>query len=179
MSTYEMLEHSPAPAKDEEFVLRDLVRMIVDQIWWVLGIALGILLVAVLYAKMSTPVYSADALVQVETPNPNAPSSAQASVSAALMPTGGSLQADAEIEIIKSRAVIDPVVQQFKLNFGTSSNVMPVIGRMTSLFAQKGHPLPALFGFDSYAWGGEEFKVDSVDVPTVLQDQRLTLRALG
>ncbi|QIE24127.1 Tyrosine-protein kinase wzc [Caballeronia sp. SBC1] len=179
MSTYEMLEHSPAPAKDEEFVLRDLVRMIVDQIWWVLGIALSILLAAVLYAKMSTPVYSADALVQVETPNPNAPNSSQASVAAALMPTGGSLQADAEIEIIKSRAVIDPVVEQFKLNFGTSSNVMPVIGRLTSLFAHNGHPLPALFGFDSYAWGGEEFKVDSVTVPTILQDQRLTLRALG
>ena len=28
MSTYEMLEHSPTQAKDEEFVLRDLVRMI-------------------------------------------------------------------------------------------------------------------------------------------------------
>ena len=27
MSTYEMLEHSPTQAKDEEFVLRDLVRM--------------------------------------------------------------------------------------------------------------------------------------------------------
>lgn len=179
MSTYEMLEHSPAPAKDEEFVLRDLVRMIVDQIWWVLGIAFSILLAAVLYAKMSTPVYSADALVQVETPNPNAPNSAQASLAAALMPTAGSLHADAEIEIIKSRAVIDPVVEQFKLNFGTSSNVMPVIGRVTSLFAHKGHPLPSLFGFDSYAWGGEEFKVDSVDVPTILRDQRLTLRALG
>ena len=179
MSTYEMLEHSPTPAKDEEFVLRDLVRMIVDQIWWVLGIALGILLAAVLYAKMSTPVYSADALVQVETPNPNAPNSAQASLAAALMPSAGSLHADAEIEIIKSRTVIDPVVEQFKLNFGTSSNVMPVLGRVTSLFAHKGHPLPALFGFDSYAWGGEQFKVDSVDVPTILQDQRLTLRALG
>ncbi|KLU20756.1 protein tyrosine kinase [Caballeronia mineralivorans PML1(12)] len=179
MSTYEMLEHSPTQAKDEEFVLRDLVRMIVDQIWWVLGIALGILLVAVLYAKMSTPVYSADALVQVETPSPNSPNSAQASLAAALMPSAGSMHADAEIEIIKSRAVIDPVVEQFNLNFGTSTNVMPVIGRVTSWFAHKGHPLPALFGFDAYAWGGEEFKVDSVNVPTILQDQRLTLRALG
>jgi len=179
MSTYEMLEHSPTPSKDEEFVLRDLVRMIVDQIWWVLGISLSILLAAILYAKLSTPVYSADALVQVETPSPNAPNSAQASLAAALMPSAGSLHADAEIEIIKSRAVIDPVVEQFKLNFGTSSNVMPVIGRVTSLFAHKGRPLPALFGFDSYAWGGEEFKVDSVDVPTILQDQRLKLRALG
>jgi tyrosine-protein kinase Etk/Wzc len=174
-----MLEHSPTQAKDEEFVLRDLVRMIVDQIWWVLGIALGILLVAVLYAKMSTPVYSADALVQVETPSPNSPNSAQASLAAALMPSAGSMHADAEIEIIKSRAVIDPVVEQFNLNFGTSTNVMPAIGRVTSWFAHKGHPLPALFGFDAYAWGGEEFKVDSVNVPTILRDQRLTLRALG
>jgi tyrosine-protein kinase Etk/Wzc len=174
-----MLEHSPTQAKGEEFVLRDLVRMIVDQIWWVLGIALGILLVAVLYAKMSTPVYSADALVQVETPSPNSPNSAQASLAAALMPSAGSMHADAEIEIIKSRAVIDPVVEQFNLNFGTSTNVMPAIGRVTSWFAHKGHPLPALFGFDAYAWGGEEFKVDSVNVPTILRDQRLTLRALG
>jgi tyrosine-protein kinase Etk/Wzc len=179
MSTYEMLEHSPAQSKDEEFVLRDLVRMIVDQIWWVLGIALGILLAAVLYAKMSTPVYSADALVQVETPSPNAGNGAPGSLTAALMPSGGSLQADAEIEIIKSRAVIDPVVQQFNLNFGTSARVFPVLGRVSSLFAHAGHPLPALLGLDSYAWGGEEFKVDSVSVPAILQDQRLTLRSLG
>jgi tyrosine-protein kinase Etk/Wzc len=179
MSTYEMLEHSPTQSKDEEFVLRDLVRMIVDQIWWVLAIGLGILLIAVLYAKTATPVYSADALVQVETPNPNSANSAQASLAAALMPNAGSLHADAEIEIIKSRAVIDPVVEQFKLNFGTSANVFPVLGRVSALFARTGHPLPALFGMNTYAWGGETFKVDSVTVPAVLQDRRLTLRSLG
>ncbi|KQR74509.1 protein tyrosine kinase [Burkholderia sp. Leaf177] len=179
MSTYEMLEHSPAQAKDDEFVLRDLVRMITDQIWWVLGIALGILLAAVLYAKLSTPIYSADALVQVDTPNTAAPANNQGSLSAALAPTGGSLHADSEIEIIKSRAVIEPVVDQFNLNFSTASNVMPFIGRITPLFARNGHPLPALFGLDTYAWGGEAFKVDSITVPAAMQDQRLTLRALG
>ena len=179
MSTYEMLEHSPAQAKDEEFVLRDLVRMITDQIWWVLGIALGILLAAVLYAKLSTPIYSADALVQVDTPNTTSTSNNQGSLSAALTPSGGSLHADSEIEIIKSRTVIEPVVDQFNLNFSTESNVMPFIGRITPLFARRGHPLPAVLGLDTYAWGGEEFKVDSITVPAMLQDQRLTLRALG
>lgn len=179
MSTYEMLEHSPAQAKDDEFVLRDLVRMITDQIWWVLGIALGILLAAVLYAKLSTPIYSADALVQVDTPSANSPGSNQGALSAALTPTGGSLHADSEIEIIKSRTVIEPVVDQFNLNFSTASNVMPFIGRITPWFARKGHPLPAVFGLNAYAWGGEEFKVDAITVPAMLQDQRLTLRALG
>ncbi|SAL27294.1 exopolysaccharide biosynthesis-like tyrosine-protein kinase [Caballeronia sordidicola] len=179
MSTYEMLEHSPAQAKDDEFVLRDLVRMITDQIWWVLGIALGILLAAVLYAKLSTPIYSADALVQVDTPSANSLGSNQGALSAALTPTGGSLHADSEIEIIKSRTVIEPVVDQFNLNFSTASNVMPFIGRITPWFARKGHPLPAVFGLNAYAWGGEEFKVDAITVPAMLQDQRLTLRALG
>jgi tyrosine-protein kinase Etk/Wzc len=178
MSAYEMPEISTVRAKDEEYVLRDLFRMIAGQIWWVLTIAISMSLMAVLYAKLATPVYLADALVQLDTPNPNAPNSNQAS-SSAVLPSAGLLYADAEVEIIKSRVVIDPVIEQFKLNISTAPHVIPVLGRISAWFASEGRPQPALLGLDSYAWGGELFKVDSLTVPASLEDQRLTLRSLG
>ncbi|WP_241019029.1 polysaccharide biosynthesis tyrosine autokinase [Paraburkholderia sp. Tr-20389] len=161
---------------DEDAVMRDLVRLIFEQIWWVIGIAACVILAATVYTKIATPVYSADALIQVEAGNQNNSSTSQALAS--LVPSGA-MHTDAEIEIIKSRAVVEPVVEQFKLNFGASPKTMPYIGRITSLFARSGHPLGALFGMRSYAWGGEQFSVDSITVPKDLEGAQLTLRAKG
>lgn len=177
MSTYEMLEHSPASGNDEDAVTRDLLRLILDQIWWVIGIAACVIVAAVIYTKIATPVYSADALLQVES-STSANTSSASQALAALVPSAGAMHTDAEIEIIKSRAVVEPVVEQFKLNIGASPNTMPFLGKLTSLFAQPGHPLPALFGMRSYAWGGEQLSLDSISVPKPLEGAQLVLRAL-
>jgi tyrosine-protein kinase Etk/Wzc len=176
MSTYDMPEFSPAPGNDEDEVMRDLGRMVIEQIWWVVGIAGAVFLAAVIYAHTATRIYSADALLQVEATSPNA-----SSVSA-LSPFAGAasgMHTDAEIEIMKSRAVVEPVVEQFKLNFGAGPNVMPYLGPLSALFAHPGRPMPAWFGMRSYAWGGEQFRVDSVIVPKALEGVTMTLRALG
>ncbi|WNC88381.1 polysaccharide biosynthesis tyrosine autokinase [Paraburkholderia sp. FT54] len=177
MSTYDMLEPGPASSSDEDAVMRDLLRMVMDQIWWVIGIAASVILAAVLYTKIATPIYSADALLQVDAQSNNN-GNAQAQNSASLMPTVGPMRTDAEIEIIKSRAVVEPVVEQFKLNFTTSEKSVPVLGKISALFARPGHPLGTAFGLDSYAWGGEQFEVQSITVPKPLEGARLTLRAL-
>jgi tyrosine-protein kinase Etk/Wzc len=172
MSTYDMPEFSPASGNDEDEVMRDLVRMVVEQIWWVIGIAATVLLAAVIYAHVATRIYSADAMLQID---PSSPGSSAVSTIASLSSGGTStIRTDAEIEIIKSRAVVEPVVEQFKLNFGTAANVMPYLGRVSRLFAHPGHPLPAWFGMRSYAWGGEEFNVDSISVPKSLEGVQMT-----
>ncbi|RDK03653.1 polysaccharide biosynthesis tyrosine autokinase [Paraburkholderia lacunae] len=175
MSTYDMLDHGPAPGSDEDAVIRDLLRIIADQIWWVIGIAGCVILAAVIYTKIATPIYSADALLQVEAQNANATPSQTA---LALMPSIGAMHTEAEIEIIKSRAVVEPVVEQFKLNFSVVPKTMPVLGKISAFFARPGHPLGAAFGMRSYAWGGEEFAVDSITVPKSLEGAQLTLRVL-
>ncbi|SMG26241.1 polysaccharide biosynthesis tyrosine autokinase [Paraburkholderia susongensis] len=177
MSTYDMLDHGPAPSSDEDAVMRDLLRMVMEQIWWVIGIAASVILAAVIYTKLATPIYSADALLQVDTQAGAGNAATQKAIS--LMLPAAPVRTDAEIEIIKSRAVVEPVVDQFRLNFSTSARTMPVLGRITPLFARKGHPLGALFGMSSYAWGGEQFEVDSITVPKSLEGTRLVLRALG
>ncbi|NPT43343.1 polysaccharide biosynthesis tyrosine autokinase [Paraburkholderia sp. 1N] len=176
MSTYDMLDHGPAPSSDEDAVMRDLLRMIMDQIWWVIGIAGCVILAAVIYTKLATPIYSADALLQVDTqPNNNG---SQSQNTPSLVPSVGPMRTDAEIEIIKSRAVVEPVVEQFKLNFSTAAKTMPVLGKISSWFTHPGRPLGAAFGMDSYAWGGEQFEVASITVPKSLEGARLTLRVL-
>lgn len=177
MSTYDMLDPSPAPGSDEEEVVRDLIRVIFEQIWWVIGIAGVIILMSVIYARTATHIYSADALIQVETPTSSTSSAAAVSALSAI--GGNAPHTDAEIEIIRSRTVVEPVVEQFKLNFGIGQKTMPYIGRITHLFAKPGKPLSPLFGMESYAWGGEKFAVDSITVPKPLEGVTLTLRALG
>jgi len=177
MGSYDMLEHSPAPSSEDDAMMRDFMRTIFEQIWWVIGIAVLVTLGAVIYSKLATRVYSADALIQIDASTPNA-NTAGAQALAALTPSAGT-HTDAEIEIIKSRAVVEPVVEKFKLNFSAAPNTVPYIGGLISLFARPGHPLPALFGLSSYAWGGEQFSVDSISVPAQLEGTTLTLRALG
>lgn len=179
MSAYDMPKISPAPSRDDEYVLRDLVGLIIDQIWYVLGIAVIISAVAVTYAKLATPVYVADALVQLDTQSPNTPNNNQTTLPSVLLPGPSVLYTAAEIEIIQSRAVLDPVIDRFKLNLSAVPHTFPVLGKFGSWFAREGHPLPAPLGLDSYAWGGEVFAFESLSVPATLLDQRLTLRALG
>ncbi|MGF6777667.1 polysaccharide biosynthesis tyrosine autokinase [Paraburkholderia sp. GAS334] len=176
MSTFDMLDPSPAPGSDEEEVVRDLIRIIFEQIWWVIGIAGAVIMMSVFYAKTATHIYSADALIQVETPNASTSSAAAIS---ALSAAGGAPHTDAEIEIIRSRTVVEPVVEQFKLNFWTSDKRMPYLGAISHVFAHPGKPLPAWFGMQKYAWGGEIFSVDSITVPKALEGVPLTLIAQG
>lgn len=177
MSSYDYIEQSPGSGGDEDAVMRDLARIIFAQIWWVIGIAACVIVGAVIYSKLSTPIYSADALIQLDSDNSMGSNAASQALSGLTQAAGA--HTDAEIEIMKSRVVVEPVVEQFKLNFGAWPNTMPYLGRLTQLFAHAGHPLPPLFGMHTYAWGGEQFAVDSITVPQYLEGTQLTLRALG
>ncbi|MDE1184673.1 polysaccharide biosynthesis tyrosine autokinase [Paraburkholderia sp.] len=180
MSTYDMLDHSPSPGSDEDAVMRDLVRVVIDQIWWVIGIAAAVILAAVIYTRLATPIYSADALIQVETQNStNGGGTNQQQQAISLTPATPTLRTDAEIEIMRSRAVVEPVIEEFKLNFKAGPKTMPFLGKIWAFFAEPGKPMSAPFGFDEYAWGGEQFQVDSITVPKLLEGAPLTLRALG
>ncbi len=177
MATYDIEDFSSARGSDEDEVMRDLVRMVIDQIWWVIAIAAIVLAGAMFYAHTATRIYSADAMLQID---PSSQSSGTAAALGALSPAGGSaIRTDAEIEIIKSRSVVEPVVEQFRLNFSAGPKVMPYLSRISYLFARPGHPMSAWFGMRSYAWGGEQFAVDSISVPKALEGVQLTLRSLG
>jgi tyrosine-protein kinase Etk/Wzc len=174
---------APQPAvsqyqsEDDAFVLKDLVSLIVDQIWWVLGIAAAIILIATTYAMLATPTYVADAMLQVEAPNSNTMGVTQQNQAPAMAITQA--PTDAEIQLLKSRAVLAPVVDQFKLAVSVAPHVLPVIGSLAHRFATPGQPSRPWLGMKSYGWGGEVLSIATIEVPSALEGTKLTLRALG
>lgn len=56
---------SSAPA-DDEIDLGRLFGLLLDHKWWIIGITAVFAVAGVAYALLATPVYRADALVQVE-----------------------------------------------------------------------------------------------------------------
>ncbi|MGH8127400.1 MAG: polysaccharide biosynthesis tyrosine autokinase [Gammaproteobacteria bacterium] len=95
--------------------LREFVSVLLAGKWWIVGItALGLVL-GLLYAFLATPIYRADAMLQIQ--QQNSPLSDLAGSSDALSSLFGSnTLAQAEIQIMASRAVLDPVIRKFGLN---------------------------------------------------------------
>src|SRR5258708_7678266 len=168
----------PVRTEEEDVVLGQLVQVIIDDIWWLLAIALSIVAVAGFYCYVAKPVYSADAHVRVEQSDNTSQALTQTQTGAAITSGSGSLPTDAEIEMIKSRGVVAPVVQQMKLSFSIAPKTVPVLGSLAARLARPGEPARAWLGLRNYAWGGEIADVDSVDVPPALEGQRMVLTAL-
>jgi len=168
----------PIRTEEEDIVLGQLVQVILDDIWWLLAITAIIVTLAVAYCYLAKPVYSADAHVRVEQSDNTSQALTQTQTGAAITSGSTSLPTDAEIEIIKSRGVVGPVVQQLKLNFSVTPKTMPLLGSIAARLATPGKPARPWLGLTSYAWGGESVDVDSIDVTPALEGEKLKLRVL-
>lgn len=165
--------------EEEDVVLGQLLQVVLDDIWWLIGTAAFIILAAAGYCYVAKPVYSADAHVRVEQSDNTSQALTQTQTGATIGNSSGALPTDAEIEIIKSRGVVAPVVTQCKLNFSVSPMTVPVLGSIAERLATSGKPAKPWFGMTSYAWGGEQATVDSIEVVQSLEGVKLTMTALG
>lgn len=163
----------PVSVEEEDFVLGQLIQVIRDDIWLLVAVAATIIAVAALYCGLATPIYSADALIRVEQSDTMSQMFMQASELGGMLP----LPTEAEIGIIGSRNVVGPVVQSFKLNFSVQPKTVPLLGSLAELFSTPGQPGRPWLGLSSYAWGGEDVDVESVDVMPSLEGQKMTLIA--
>ncbi|AXL53813.1 exopolysaccharide biosynthesis protein [Paraburkholderia caffeinilytica] len=166
----------PIKTEEEDVVLGQLVQVILDDIWWLIAIAAVIVGLAAAYCFLAKPIYSADAHVRVEQSDNTSQALTQTQTGAAITTGSTSLPTDAEIEIIKSRGVVGPVVQQLKLNFSVVPKTIPLLGSIAARMASPGQPAPPWLGLSSYAWGGEDAEVDSIDVVPALEGAKLTMK---
>ncbi|EQD70737.1 tyrosine-protein kinase Wzc, partial [mine drainage metagenome] len=93
------------------FDLHELLALLYRERWLGLAVFSGVFALFILYALTATPIYRADALLQVEK-QPSALGQANALLGG-LFATGASTQA--EVEILRSRAVLFPVVRRLGL----------------------------------------------------------------
>ena len=156
----EKLHHAAAPQTGgDEIDIGRLVGTIIEARWWVLGITALFALAAAVYTLFATPIYSADALVQIEQ---DAGGSLVQNLNSAL--SNKPPASDAEIQLIKSRMVLGKTVDDLDLDIGVTKNTFPIFGA----------------GWDRLQGRqNETVKVSTFTLPKGANEQIFTLSVLG
>ncbi len=162
--------------KEDEIDLRELLGVLIDRKWWIIGTTALFFIVGAAYALLASPVYQAQSMVQVESKVPAIPGiSDLASMGA---PT--SAAATTEVALLTSRTVIGTAVDQLQLDTVITPRRFPLVGEY---FARKFKPetpeavAPPRFGASSYGWGGEAVQIHRLDVPAQMIGAPLVLQA--
>lgn len=171
---------SPPPGSrqdsNDEIDLAALLGTLLDH-RWLIGIvtATGFVL-SLIYVLVASPVYQANAMVQVESNAPTLPG--LTAVSQAL--TDSAPQAVTEIALLTSRTVVGKAVDDLKLDVQVEPKRFPLIGSLLSRRyrpAAPGDLASPWLGMTSYGWGGETLAVSQLKVPEELVAKPLVLVA--
>jgi tyrosine-protein kinase Etk/Wzc len=167
---------SNAAPDDDEIDLGAMLGTLVDSKWLILVITGLFMLCSVAYALLATPIYQADALVQVEQKVPELPG-----LSALSQTLGASnSEATTEIALITSRAVIGHAVEDLKLDVIVEPRHFPMFGGGVARRYRNAHPgelASPWLGLSSYDWGGAQLELPQIELRNDLLGKRLMLVA--
>ncbi|MDR9754387.1 polysaccharide biosynthesis tyrosine autokinase [Pseudomonas sp. SZMC_28357] len=159
----------------DDIDLLGIFGSLIDHKWLIGAITGAFMVTGVAYAVLATPVYLANALVQVE-PKKND----MLGFSDLNSMLGGQSPAATEIGIIESRAVIGKTVDDLHLDIEVTPNTFPMIGGFLAR-RYRGETENSVasprFGLNSYAWGGERLEIAQLKLPEELLGKKLTLIA--
>lgn len=177
-----MTTDSRSIAQDDadQIDLRQLLGTLVDHKWWILIITAVFMASSAAYALLSTPIYRADAIVQVEPKTPSLPGLSDISQSLGI--NAGTTEAATEIALIKSRAVVGSAVNALHLDIEIVAHRFPVVGSFFARRAERAAPgelAPPKLGMSRFGWGGEQLRIFQLEVPLRLLTTELELVAEG
>ena len=107
----------------DEIDLGRLLGTLLDNRWLIIGVTAVFTILGILYATFATPIYKADALIQVEQSSGNSLLKDISSVLPDAKP-----ESAAEIELIKSRMVVGKTVNDLSLDIIAQQKYFPVFG---------------------------------------------------
>jgi tyrosine-protein kinase Etk/Wzc len=146
-----------------EIDLMALFGALIDRKYFICIVTGVFMVFGVAIAMLSTPIYQATAMIQVEESGGSVPG---------LDDMAGMFESSSksvtEIELLKSRSVIGEAVDNLKLDIQAEPKLYPIIGgRSFRNFrpVNDNDVAEASYGADSYAWGGEKIDVFRFDVP--------------
>ena len=145
---------------EDEIDLSELIGTLIEAKWLISIIAGVFLVVGVFYALVATPIYQADAVLQIEEKSGGMPG---------LGDLSDMLSTDAlaatEIEIIKSRNIIGKAVDKLNLTINAQPDYLPIIG---AAIARRYSGAEVSSGMGGYAWGGERIQLQRLVLPSYL-----------
>jgi tyrosine-protein kinase Etk/Wzc len=157
----------------EEPTLARYLWTVVEGWRTVLAVLAAVLAAGLLYLFVATPIYYSDAIVQVE------PKTRGSTGLEELLNQGGAGLAETEMTLIRSRSSLNQVVDEFGMEINVSPRRFPLIGSAMARRYKGVEPAKAPPGLGAYGWGGEQLKLDRLEVPDDLLDVPLRLTALG
>ena len=136
---------------DDEIDLGKLFGIILDAKWLILCTVFLFSVIGIAVAILSTPIYKADALIQIE-------KKSSGGISAMVGDMGELFSAESsattEIEIIKSRMILGDTVDKFNLTTVVTPNYTPLIGKgLARLQGEQNSLSVSRFNIPSYALG--------------------------
>ena len=158
-----------------EIDLLGLVGTLIDHKLLIAMVAGAFMVAGAAYAVLSTPVYRANALVQVE-----AKKNDMLGFSNISSMLGQESPSVTEIELIKSRSVLGKAIDNLNLDVEVEPNYFPVIGAFIARRFEPDRPQEVAapwFGFNSFTWGGEELVISELQVPQALLGEPMTFVA--
>ncbi|MDX3906782.1 MAG: polysaccharide biosynthesis tyrosine autokinase [Pigmentiphaga sp.] len=173
-------QHSvPELNAQSEVSLAEILDTILQHIKLIAAIFVTAIAVGGLYATLATPIYRADALIQVENragTTLTGLSQLAEVMGAAQSPVAG------ELEVIQSREVLMNAARETRADLDVSvANRFPVFGDWYARRYEKqpGQALaPAPFGLTGFAWGGESLKLADFSVPELEWGKAYSLELL-
>lgn len=116
--------NKPVTPDSDEIDLARLVGELIDHRKLIVAITTLFTVLAILYALFATPIYQADALIQVEQKQGNALISSLSQI----LPDG-QLQSAPEISLLQSRMILGKTVDDLNLQALIKQDYIPIIGR--------------------------------------------------
>ena len=163
------------PNRDDFINLGEILGILIDSKWLIGGVTAAFIAAGVGYAVLATPIYRADALVQVEKKSAGIPGLSDLGDM-----LGSETKAVTEIELIKSRSVVGAAVDNLRLDVIAEPLRFPIIGKWfvrRFVPASEGETAAPLLGLDGFAWGGERIDVFRLELPPALVGEELELVA--
>ncbi|EIT69067.1 polysaccharide biosynthesis tyrosine autokinase [Hydrocarboniphaga effusa] len=164
------------PDEEHELDLGQLLSILWAGRWVIFLCTVATCFLGVVYMISARPIYEANGLVQVEQDGK--------SMTSALgdMATlfGAPMETEAEIQILKSRMVLNKVIDNLNLLVEVQPHYFPIIGAFISRKRGENQTLAQpLLGQNGYAWSGETLEVGTFEVPPAWVGETFTVVAAG
>ncbi|WP_439145987.1 polysaccharide biosynthesis tyrosine autokinase [Vibrio sp.] len=146
--TTQSSQQSPTDNSDE-IDLGKLLGILLDAKWLIMLTTFVFAVLGIAFALLSTPIYKADALIQIEEKSSGGISSMVGDMGDLFSQESS---ATTEVEIIKSRMILGETVDKFNLTTVTSPNYAPIVGKgFARLTGDINHIAVSRFTLPSYA----------------------------
>lgn len=158
----------------DELDVRNFIQPLIAEKWFVISVVLFFFIASLIYAVIKAPVYQAKVLLEVQNDQNNLEKVGN------ILPLGADegITVSKQIALIKSRYILEPVIKNLALDIRIQPHYFPIIGGWYARHHSKSLST-TLFGFSSYAWGGENLNISTLNVQPNEENKEFTLVANG